>query len=122
MKTEDYTGLFGKRNSPPTILSDSEKEVIDRFIEAQKGRISRFIPISTADFIEHILDYQKIKVLPELIYNELQSSVKCDIIINKDAFNELIMSILRGDIPYFTKREENIYYGILDTVIAKIKE
>lgn len=123
VKVGNETGLFGKSGSPQSeVLSSREKEIIDRFLEAQEGRISRFVPIPTAKFVECMWNRESMNDLIDFLWKQLQSLENCDIIIDKTTLFELISNdISRGDIPYFTKQRENIYYGVAAVVIAEIK-
>ena len=84
-------------------------------------RLSRFVPISTATFMGHMRDYKEINKLPQLVCDTLRIKMNCD--INEPELRKLVLEdINRGDVPYFTKRGEQIYYGMSDIVVAKIKE
>lgn len=119
------TGLYERSNEADECharLTEAEKDLIDQFTQSQEKRLSRFVPIPTATFQELMIDLQAVESIPLKVVNALQETWKCEILELEKLKRLLFESIKNGDIPFFTKRGEFIYYETTEITVAKIRK
>lgn len=118
----DETGLMGQfANLKESSLTSQEKLLIDQFSVAQFDRISRVVPVPTAVLMNLLLDPEGIEKIPLTVCEALKSA-KYEIVDEIGLMKTLASDVERRDIPYFTRKGENLFYGMTEIVIATRKE
>ncbi|WP_148300656.1 hypothetical protein [Candidatus Protochlamydia sp. R18] len=115
------TGLYGMEKDLESQLTSAEKSLIDQFIQSQQQRISRFVPLPTFTFQYLAKDYKTALEIPSKVIETLQK-LNYDILDPNELEKFLIESIKNGDIPFFTKKGDVIYYETTEIVIAKRRQ
>lgn len=118
------TNLYTQRRTvpepTPLALSEDEDAIIQDFLRSQPHRLSRLAPITTSvllDLSHHCKGYQQTTLL---LLDKLRQAT---ILIPPETLENKIKSdFFGGDIPFFTEREDTIYYGVEKQAIACKKE
>ncbi|MBS0649462.1 MAG: DUF4135 domain-containing protein [Verrucomicrobia bacterium] len=102
-----------ERNGLYKGLTQAEKKLTEELKQEMSKFSVRYLPLGTTDFGKLTGDLNNI----DLLYNNLERACSADgieldkgqIEIIKGAF---ILDILNNDIPFFTEKEGNLYYGL----------
>jgi len=99
-------------------MSAQEIAIIQGFRDAQFDRLARVLPLSSAAFMEAAAQFE---VRDELIENIFERYPGVQLLVTEERLKAYILrDFSRGDIPFFSRIGDTIYYGVGQHPIAQL--
>ncbi|CCB85687.1 putative uncharacterized protein [Parachlamydia acanthamoebae UV-7] len=110
------TGLLSSQASKDPKFSPELKQdeimLIDKFLDQQEKRVSRYVIVATASFIQASTDPSTIEPMAQEVLETLSKNNEFKLTVDPKQFIKQFSACMeKGDVPFFTKNSDAICFG-----------